>query len=164
MKTIYRKRKWAVASAIVRIERFCPGPRLELFAREAREGGIVGVMRSGNSTSKPRQRITRSASTEIASERFSRRISLKKSLMAMLSTFLTGTAAASGIAWINSIGNLGGFFGPTAVGWIKDYTGSFAGGLYALAALALMSAMISALWLHIPRHVVPREIAGVATA
>jgi hypothetical protein len=28
-----------------------------------------------------------------------------------------------------------GFFGPTAVGWIKDYTGSFAGGLYALAAL-----------------------------
>jgi nitrate/nitrite transporter NarK len=55
--------------------------------------------------------------------------------MAMLSTFLTGTAAASGIAWMNSIGNLGGFFGPTRVGWIKDYTGSFAGGLYALAAL-----------------------------
>jgi hypothetical protein len=50
------------------------------------------------------------------------------------------------------------------VGWIKDYTGSFAGGLYALAALALMSAVISALWLHIPRHVAPREIAGVATA
>ena len=82
----------------------------------------------------------------------------------MPSMFLTGTAAASGIAWINSIGNLGGFFGPTAVGWIKDYTGSFAGGLYALAALALMSAIISALWLHIPRHVAPREIAGVATA
>ena len=82
----------------------------------------------------------------------------------MPSMFLTGTAAASGIAWINSIGNLGGFFGPTAVGWIKDYTGSFAGGLYALAALALMSAMISALWLHIPRHVAPREIGEVATA
>jgi ACS family tartrate transporter-like MFS transporter len=82
----------------------------------------------------------------------------------MPSMFLTGTAAASGIAWINSIGNLGGFFGPTAVGWIKDYTGSFAGGLYALAALALMSALISALWLHIPRPVAPREIAGVATA
>jgi ACS family tartrate transporter-like MFS transporter len=82
----------------------------------------------------------------------------------MPSMFLTGTAAASGIAWINSIGNLGGFFGPTAVGWIKDYTGSFAGGLYALAALALMSAMVSALWLHIPRHVAPGEIAGVATA
>ena len=70
-----------------------------------------------------------SITTEIASERFSRRISLKKSLMAMLSTFLTGTAAASGIAWMNSIGNLGGFFGPTA----------------ARGTFALMSAMISAL-------------------
>ena len=30
----------------------------------------------------------------------------------MPSMFLTGTAAAAGIAWINSIGNLGGFFGP----------------------------------------------------
>jgi hypothetical protein len=50
------------------------------------------------------------------------------------------------------------------VGWIKDYTGSFAGGLYALAALALMSAMISALWLHIPRQVAPQDIGEVATA
>ena len=63
------------------------------------------------------------------------------------------TAAASGIAWINSVGNLGGFFGPTMVGWAKDYTGSFAGGLYALAAFALMSAVISALWLRIPNPV-----------
>jgi ACS family tartrate transporter-like MFS transporter len=82
----------------------------------------------------------------------------------MPSMFLTGTAAASGIAWINSIGNLGGFFGPSMVGWVKDYTGSFAGGLYGLAALALMSAVVSALWLHIPRHTAPREIAGVAPA
>jgi ACS family tartrate transporter-like MFS transporter len=44
---------------------------------------------------------------------------------------LTGTAAASGIAWINSVGSLGGFFGPTMVGWAKDYTGCFAGGLCA---------------------------------
>lgn len=63
---------------------------------------------------------------------------------------LTGTAAASGIAWINSVGNLGGLFGPTMVGWAKDYTGSFAGGFYALAGFALMSAAISALWLRIP--------------
>jgi ACS family tartrate transporter-like MFS transporter len=82
----------------------------------------------------------------------------------MPSMILTGTAAASGIAWINSIGNLGGFFGPTIVGWVRDITGSFAGGLYALAAFALMSAVVSALWLHIPRLVAPREIAGVATA
>ena len=53
------------------------------------------------------------------------------------SMILTGTAAASGIAWINSVGNLGGFFGPTIVGWTKDYTGSFASGLYVLAGFAL---------------------------
>jgi MFS transporter, ACS family, tartrate transporter len=68
----------------------------------------------------------------------------------MPSMFLTGTAAASGIAWINAIGNLGGFFGPTAVGWAKAYSGSFAGGLYALAAFSLVSAVVAALWLKIP--------------
>jgi ACS family tartrate transporter-like MFS transporter len=82
----------------------------------------------------------------------------------MPSMILTGTAAASGIAWINSIGNLGGFFGPSIVGWVKDFTGSFEGGLYALAGFALMSAVVSALWLHIPRLAAPREIAGVAPA
>jgi ACS family tartrate transporter-like MFS transporter len=45
----------------------------------------------------------------------------------------------------NSVGNLGGFFGPTMVGWAKDYTGSFAAGLYALAGFALLSAVVSAL-------------------
>src|ERR1700730_16669293 len=38
--------------------------------------------------------------------------------------FLTGSAAAGGIALINSIGNLGGFVGPYAIGWIKDATGA----------------------------------------
>jgi ACS family tartrate transporter-like MFS transporter len=72
---------------------------------------------------------------------------------AMPSMILTGTAAASGIAWINAIGNLGGFFGPTAVGWAKSYSGSFSGGLFALAAFSLMSAIVSALWLRIPNPV-----------
>jgi len=76
--------------------------------------------------------------------------------------FLTGTAAASGIAWINSLGNLGGFFGPSIVGWIKDLTGSFAGGLYALAAFAFMSAAVSALWLYIPRVAAQRDLAVAA--
>ncbi len=80
---------------------------------------------------------------------------------AMPSMILTGTAAASGIAWINSVGNLGGFFGPTIVGWVKNYTGSFAGGLYALAGFALLSALTSALWLRIPRPQAPPELAGV---
>jgi MFS transporter, ACS family, tartrate transporter len=70
----------------------------------------------------------------------------------MPTMFLTGAAAATGIAWINSLGNLGGFFGPSLVGWAKNLTGSFAGGLYALALCALASAAISLFWLHIPHH------------
>jgi MFS transporter, ACS family, tartrate transporter len=70
----------------------------------------------------------------------------------MPTMFLTGAAAATGIAWINSLGNLGGFFGPSLVGWAKNLTGSFAGGLYALALCALVSAAISLFWLHIPHQ------------
>src|SRR5258708_843405 len=53
--------------------------------------------------------------------------------------FLSGAAAAAGIAVINSIGNLAGFAGPFAMGWIKDHTGSYAGGLLLLAALGLIA-------------------------
>jgi MFS transporter, ACS family, tartrate transporter len=69
---------------------------------------------------------------------------------AMPPMFLTGTAAAAAIAWINSIGNLGGFFGPWYVGVMKDLTGSFSGGLYGLALLGLISAIVCAFFLHIP--------------
>jgi ACS family tartrate transporter-like MFS transporter len=65
--------------------------------------------------------------------------------------FLTGVTAAASFAWINSLGNLGGFFGPYIVGWVKDHTGSFSGGLYALAGFALMSAVVSAFWLNIEK-------------
>jgi ACS family tartrate transporter-like MFS transporter len=64
--------------------------------------------------------------------------------------FLTGTAAAASIAWINSIGNLGGFFGPWYVGVVKDFTGSYSGGLYGLAFLCVISAVVCALFLDIP--------------
>jgi MFS transporter, ACS family, tartrate transporter len=64
--------------------------------------------------------------------------------------FLTGTAAAASIAWINSIGNLGGFFGPWYVGVVKDLTGSYSGGLYGLAFLCVISAVVCALFLDIP--------------
>jgi MFS transporter, ACS family, tartrate transporter len=80
----------------------------------------------------------------------------------MPSMFLTGSAAAAGIAWINSLGNLGGFFGPSMVGWVKESTGSFAGGLYALAACALLSAVVAALWLHIPKRAAAAERFGIA--
>jgi ACS family tartrate transporter-like MFS transporter len=56
--------------------------------------------------------------------------------------FLSGAAAAGGIALINSIGNLAGFAGPYAMGWIKDSTGSYAGGLLALSAAGLVSMII----------------------
>jgi ACS family tartrate transporter-like MFS transporter len=80
----------------------------------------------------------------------------------MPSMFLTGSAAAASIAWINSVGNLGGFFGPSMVGWAKQITGSYAGGLYALAAFALMSAIVSAFWLDIPRRVARAAPVAVA--
>src|SRR5262249_43102185 len=50
--------------------------------------------------------------------------------------FLSGAAAAGGIALFNSIGNLSGFVGPYAMGWMKDVTGSYTWGLIFLAALA----------------------------
>jgi ACS family tartrate transporter-like MFS transporter len=53
--------------------------------------------------------------------------------------FLSGAAAAAGIAVINSIGNLAGFAGPFAMGWIKDQTGSYAGGLLLLAGLGIIA-------------------------
>jgi MFS transporter, ACS family, tartrate transporter len=64
--------------------------------------------------------------------------------------FMTGTAAPASIAWINSLGNLGGFFGPWYVGVVKDWSGSYAGGLYGLAFLCVISAVVCALFLEIP--------------
>src|SRR5437868_1487339 len=75
----------------------------------------------------------------------------------MPTMFLTGAAAASGIAWVNSLGNLGGFFGPSMVGWARELSGSYAGGLYALAACAMISSLISLFWLRIPRAVAANE-------
>lgn len=57
-------------------------------------------------------------------------------------TFLRGTAAAGGIAIVNSVGNLGGFVGPYLVGYARDATGSFGGGLMALAAALVIGAAI----------------------
>jgi len=82
---------------------------------------------------------------------------------AMPPMLLTGTAAATGLAWINSIGNLGGFFGPSVVGWARHASGSFAGGLYALAAFAALAAIVAALWLHIPQRAVGTDAAPMAT-
>jgi MFS transporter, ACS family, tartrate transporter len=55
---------------------------------------------------------------------------------------LSGSAAAAGIAVINSIGNLAGFAGPYAMGWMKDATGSFTAGLLLIAGLAVIAMAI----------------------
>lgn len=60
-----------------------------------------------------------------------------------LSTALvTGGAAATGIALINSLGNVAGFVGPYAIGWIKDATGSTAAGVYVLAGSLVIGAAL----------------------
>jgi MFS transporter, ACS family, tartrate transporter len=53
--------------------------------------------------------------------------------------WLSGTAAAGGIALINSIGNLAGFGGPYLIGWVTNATGSTATGLLVLAVLPLLA-------------------------
>jgi ACS family tartrate transporter-like MFS transporter len=62
---------------------------------------------------------------------------------ALSTTFLSGTAAAGGIALINSVGNLGGFVGPALVGIVNDRTGSIEMSLWILGgALLLMGVLI----------------------
>lgn len=57
--------------------------------------------------------------------------------------FLSGTAAAGGIAMINSIGNLGGHFGPASMGWLRETTKSYTTGLLVLAACFLAGAFLA---------------------
>jgi len=58
------------------------------------------------------------------------------------SSFLTGSAAAGGLALIVSIGNLGGFVGPYLIGIIRESTGSFSWALIAVAAFLLLAAIL----------------------
>ena len=62
---------------------------------------------------------------------------------AMPTSLLSGTAAAAGIAFINSVGNLGGFVGPYVIGVVRTSTGQFKGGLLLVsAALAASGAIV----------------------
>jgi len=62
---------------------------------------------------------------------------------ALPTAILSGSAAAAGIAWINSIGNLAGYASPHAVGFIRDQTHSMLPALLALAGLQVMTAVIA---------------------
>ena len=56
---------------------------------------------------------------------------------------LSGTAAAGGIALINSIGNLGGYFGPTIMGYLKDWTKTHTYGLIVLGGFLALSGFLA---------------------
>jgi len=77
-------------------------------------------------------------------------------------TILSGTAAAAGLAFINSVGNLGGWFGPTIVGWIADETGGFQGGLYALSGFCLLAALVTVIGVAAPRRLTAAPAVGAA--
>ncbi|MFE4253772.1 MFS transporter [Streptomyces sp. NPDC056910] len=62
-------------------------------------------------------------------------------LWSLPSRFLTGIQAASGIAVINAVGNLGGGFGPMGIGVVVDRTGSAVGGLWFLVAAMVIAAV-----------------------
>ncbi len=55
--------------------------------------------------------------------------------------YLTGAAAAAGIALINSLGNVGGFAGPYLMGWVKANTGGFAEGFLYVGAVMVLGAL-----------------------
>jgi ACS family tartrate transporter-like MFS transporter len=73
--------------------------------------------------------------------------------------FLGGTAAAAGIALINAIGNLGGAFGPFVMGWLRDATGAYQGGLLVLAGVLVIEAILVA-----SLDLRSREVESVAAA
>jgi MFS transporter, ACS family, tartrate transporter len=62
---------------------------------------------------------------------------------ALSTASLGGTAAAAGIAWINSVGNLGGFIGPTIFGYLKKLTGGFSASVAALGCALVILACLA---------------------
>ncbi len=72
---------------------------------------------------------------------------------ALPSLFLSRTAAAGAIALINALGNLGGIAGPSMLGWVKQATGSFSGGLYFLAASTFIAAIVVLMAVRAPGRV-----------
>ena len=73
----------------------------------------------------------------------------------MPTMLLAGTAAAGGIALINSVGNLSGWAGPFVVGWLKDLTGKTSMGLYLVAGLEVIATVLILL-------LTPRRVAGAS--
>ena len=66
------------------------------------------------------------------------------------SMLLTGTAAAGGIALINSVGSFSGWVAPFAIGWLRDLTGTTSAGLYVVSGLELVAGVL--ILLYMPRQ------------
>jgi D-galactonate transporter len=64
---------------------------------------------------------------------------------ALPTSFLSGIAAAGGLALINAIGNLSGFLGPYLIGWLKDQTHSFFWPILVLSLFPMLAAIMAAL-------------------
>jgi D-galactonate transporter len=73
---------------------------------------------------------------------------------------LAGSAAAGGIALINSLGNLSGWVGPSIVGWLEDVTGKTATGLYVVAAVEVLGAILILLFMPRLTQAPPRSGRG----
>lgn len=70
-------------------------------------------------------------------------ISAKTIFYTLPAKFLSGQAAAGGIALINSVGAFGGFVGPFVMGYLKEATGSFSAGLMAMACILFIAAIMA---------------------
>ena len=77
-------------------------------------------------------------------------MSMLPAFWSLPTSFLSGAAAAGGIALINSVGNIGGLVGPGTIGLIRDATGSHLLGLTALAGALLLSAGLAIFAPHDP--------------
>jgi len=77
-------------------------------------------------------------------------MSLMSSFWALPTSFLSGAAAAGGIALINSMGNVGGLAGPSIVGLLKDRRGSLTWGLLLLSLVMVVGGVLALVAPHDP--------------
>jgi MFS family permease len=66
------------------------------------------------------------------------------------SAFLAGTAAAAGIGIVNSVGNLGGYFGPNIPIWAKHFSSDRSAALYIIAGILMIGAFLT--YFFIPKN------------
>jgi MFS transporter, ACS family, tartrate transporter len=68
-----------------------------------------------------------------------------QSFFQLPSAFLTGAAAAGGLAMVNAVGNLGGFAAPYVTGWLKEFTGTFTTASFVMGAFMALGGVLTVL-------------------